>query len=384
LDLGPVMPLDPSTELDPLVSRPRRTPPGLMMAGLALACALGGGLGLWARPSGEDVGSRAHADRQAPPRPEPPRQIEIRVDHPPRPAKPFAAQPAPQATGSATANAAPPDLDSPSDLIAPRPAPQGLVRVHAVEPERLSRARDAQVLQALDDSRRRAKALAAAHEAEAKAARAAEEARKAQKARAAREAKEARAEAQAAAARKARREQARLAEAAQFKSRVKSRAAHERRVAEREAAEQPAERKAAAAREAKLADARQAARALTERRRLAEQVRRAPKPAATKASATTTAQAKTARSGLKCASPDPGAALTCSDPSLTAAERQLVRAYRQAEAAGVPSDKLERQQKRWLAARANAALKAPWAVHDIYLARIAELQDQTRQASRGE
>ena len=90
---------------------------------------------------------------------------------------------------------------------------------------------------------------------------------------------------------------------------------------------------------------------------------------------------RTASLTSRCASRDPGAALACADPALSAAERQLNRAYREAEAAGVPEDKLERQQQRWLAARATAARQTPWAVHDIYLARIAELQDQTRQAT---
>lgn len=91
-----------------------------------------------------------------------------------------------------------------------------------------------------------------------------------------------------------------------------------------------------------------------------------------------------AQTAPRCASSDPGAALTCADPSLGAADRQLSRAYRQAQAAGVSAERLERQQQRWLTARANAARQAPWAVHDIYLARIAELQDQTREASHGD
>ena len=92
----------------------------------------------------------------------------------------------------------------------------------------------------------------------------------------------------------------------------------------------------------------------------------------------------TASRPSRCASDDPGAALACADPSLGAAERQLTRAYRAAEAAGVPAATLRRQQQRWLAARAAAARDAPWAVHDVYVARIAELQDQTRQAALGD
>jgi hypothetical protein len=82
----------------------------------------------------------------------------------------------------------------------------------------------------------------------------------------------------------------------------------------------------------------------------------------------------------RCASPDPGEALACGDPALGAAQRRLTRAYAEAEAAGVPSATLEQQQTRWRAARAAAAREAPWAVREVYQARIAELQDLTRSA----
>jgi uncharacterized protein YecT (DUF1311 family) len=85
----------------------------------------------------------------------------------------------------------------------------------------------------------------------------------------------------------------------------------------------------------------------------------------------------------RCALADPGAALVCADPSLGAADRQLSRAYRQARAAGVSDDRLQRQQQRWLAARSAAAREAPWAVHDVYLARIAELNGMAREAHDG-
>ncbi|HEX3699393.1 MAG TPA: hypothetical protein VHV27_01840 [Phenylobacterium sp.] len=82
----------------------------------------------------------------------------------------------------------------------------------------------------------------------------------------------------------------------------------------------------------------------------------------------------------RCASPDPGEALVCGDPSLGAAQRRLNRAYHDAETAGVPAATLEQQQQRWLSARAAAAREAPWAVREVYQARIAELQDMTRTA----
>ncbi|MGZ5986728.1 MAG: hypothetical protein ACXWK7_17520 [Caulobacteraceae bacterium] len=86
------------------------------------------------------------------------------------------------------------------------------------------------------------------------------------------------------------------------------------------------------------------------------------------------------RVSTHCASRDPGEALVCADPNLGAAERQLSRAYQGARAAGVPDAELRQQQQRWLAARSAAAREAPWAVRDVYLARIAELNGQAREA----
>lgn len=82
----------------------------------------------------------------------------------------------------------------------------------------------------------------------------------------------------------------------------------------------------------------------------------------------------------RCASPDPGEALVCADPSLGAADRQMTRAYQGARAAGVSDAQLQHQQQRWLAARSAAAREAPWAVHDVYLARIAELNGLAKEA----
>jgi uncharacterized protein len=84
-----------------------------------------------------------------------------------------------------------------------------------------------------------------------------------------------------------------------------------------------------------------------------------------------------------CARSDPGEALVCADPSLGAADRQLSRAYQFARAAGVPDAQLRSQQQRWLAARSAAAREAPWAVRDVYMARIAELNDQAKDARDG-
>jgi colicin import membrane protein len=361
------MPFDPSQDpLDPLVSQPRRAPAALMVAGVVGACTLGGVLGLWARPSHDDVKLVSQRSVGAPaPGALRPRQIEIRVDHPPAPVPPAPAEAAAPAAEppQAGATAAPQ-----TDLLAPKPEATGLVKVHAVAPERLVAPDEAEIRAARAAAERREKA-------EAQASAAAE--RKAEAARAAREAqaREARAEARAAEARKARKEAARLAEAAEAKARAQAerrmaehrlaeRKAAERRLAERKAAEQLAAKRAAEQRQARLEAARLEAARL-------EAARKAQKLAAQKA-------ADQKRRALAAAAPPKA------DQALVAAERQLSRAYRQAEAAGVPSEVLERQQRRWLAARANAARKAPWAVRDIYLARIAELQDLTRQAARGE
>jgi len=84
-----------------------------------------------------------------------------------------------------------------------------------------------------------------------------------------------------------------------------------------------------------------------------------------------------------CASHDPGAALVCADPGLSAADRQMARAYQGARAAGVPDAQLQVGQQRWLAARSAAAREAPWAVRDVYMARIAELNGQAKEAQGG-
>lgn len=82
----------------------------------------------------------------------------------------------------------------------------------------------------------------------------------------------------------------------------------------------------------------------------------------------------------RCAAADPGEALVCADRRLAARDRQLQQAYRDAEAAGVPASALRRQQTRWVQARAAAAREAPWAVEDVYVARISELHDLSRDA----
>ena len=67
--------------------------------------------------------------------------------------------------------------------------------------------------------------------------------------------------------------------------------------------------------------------------------------------------------------------VVCADPALAEADLRLASAYAQALAAGVPSWRLERQQRRWLRAREDAAQAAPDAVAEVYAVRIAELEN---------
>ena len=376
------MPFESPQDLaaDPLVSRPHRIPTPLMLAGVAGACVLGAGLGLWARPSGLER-ALAHHPHAALPQPHlalQPRQIEIRVDGAQRtPA--LAAHPVAVTPPTAVARPAPAPATPPAELLAPKPAPEGLMRVHAVEPQRLAEAPRA--LPRLPSTSDLAAQAAAERRAQAAAQRRATAARKAEAAARA-EREEARAEARAEAARKARLEAARLEKAkvaaaaeARARRQAELRIAAKKAAAEKYAAAQAEKTRLAEAKADRAAAARAAAIRLADSQRKTE-----AKAALLRASA----PVRTASARPRCASADPGAALACADPALGAADRQLSRAYRQAQAAGVPSERLERQQQRWLAARANAARQAPWAVHDIYLARIAELQDQTRAASQGD
>lgn len=73
--------------------------------------------------------------------------------------------------------------------------------------------------------------------------------------------------------------------------------------------------------------------------------------------------------------------LVCADPRLAAADRRMSAAYRHALQAGASPDRLRRQQGRWLAARAQAADEAPWALTQVYAVRIAELNDEAAQAA---
>ena len=355
---------------------PRRSNRFMLVAGLAGACALGVGAGLWARPADIERDPTLAAAKP----PEPPKRtgrLQIVLDDSPAPiGQPIEVLPG--AAGVQPAAAAPVfQAPEPEPVeMAPRRPATGLVKVQAVSapmeiaPPPLPRV----------DPRKAAEAQARREAAAEQARVASLKAEKAEKARleSARLEKVRLQKAKADKAAKA--EKLRIAKAEKTE-----RAAESRRLAERAAAAkaekiQLAKAAKREAEEARLAEAKRA-NAL---RRLAHAVAKVVphrKAEPVELAEAKPPKAKKAAAGKrKCVSPDPGAAIVCADPALASADRQLSRAYRDAEAAGVDAATLERQQQRWLVARSAAAREAPWAVHDVYLARIAELNDLARDA----
>ena len=317
-----------------LFERPDQAPrelPGpsrLMWAGVSAACVLGVGLGFWARPGepGEPASSAPHAK---PNMPHP--VLQIVVDNTPapigQPLEVLSSEPAAPAVASAQAPL--PSSQPLPEIVAPRRAGSGLVRVDAPlapDPTRPVRAA----------SRPKPKAkviVVVAPKPERKHVRT-----------------------KAAEVRVAKAERAQAIKLAQV-------------------------RKAETAHPAKLAkaEARQAKKTLKVAVKVATAKSETKKVAAKPAIARGAGPMRVARADV-CVSTDPGEAMVCGDHRLGARDRQLQAAYRTAEAAGVPASALRRQQTRWLQARAAAAREAPWAVEDVYVARISELKDQTRDA----
>jgi hypothetical protein len=468
--------LPPAAELRAPPPPPRRRGRGVLFAGVAGACVLGAGLGLWARPGMSE--RQLALSPPTPPAPTGPvRMLQVVVDNRPAPlgapmqvlpatdAKPASAMPPPVFT----APVRPPEAFV-RPPVAPAPAP---VQVASAEPPprpfaaaklapmiaaamaapkmlitRLEAPKPPPILLAKADPLHRADAdHAAARAAARKAAREEAAAEKAEAAKAAREAaaetrladlkaaqakaaevkatqvKAARIElAKAEAAKTAKAD--RLAKLAQAQSLARSQAKAEAiRLAKAEAKGR-AEARTEALAEAKSEAQKQirlASLVRTLKRVIPHDARPQPAPVRTakldrkhskpgqrheavieRASLKNHKAAHIAEppirahaapvvppprpSGLmkvsapRCAQHDPGEALVCADPNLGAADRQLTRAYQGARAAGVPDAQLLRQQQRWLAARTAAAREAPWAVHDVYMARIAELNGQAREA----
>jgi hypothetical protein len=342
---------DPSSDDFPqtVPVRSRRGGKALLMLGVAGACALGVGAGLWARPAPEDQNPSLKPAPEPPQAALPTRTLQIIVDDTPAPFGP----PIEVLPGTPQVAAPPPPAFVPADPEPMAPLrPPALVRVQAVEPI-------AEEAEAAPPPRPQPRKVAKAQKPAAKAE-------------------------------TAKPEKPRLAKTAHAPAKPKAPPVRKK------VAAKPARPKAKVV----VAEAKAPAKAHSPISRIMAKLAPRPHPPAkvrvaqekpARAKKKARAPARPLRSGpvtvasakSRCISPDPGAAIVCADPALSAADRRLLVAYREAEAAGVSPAQLKRQQARWLQARSAAAREAPWAVHDVYLARIAELNDQTRDARGG-
>lgn len=404
----------------------------VLLAGVVGACALGVGAGLWARPAPDE---RRMTPVQARPAatPKPAGRLEIVVDDSPAPiGAPIEVLPA--LDGQAPAGpllAAPQPPATEATPLAPVRPPAGLVRVQAVEPIELEpeplpppkpivkaapkpeKKAEKKPVAAKKPARSEPAAKPKTPAADRKVAKAEPDSKKpqkrAQKPAKVRDAKLAKAEttkpAKATEARTSGKLGKALAKVTPKKVQDAAKTSKTKLAESRKARAEKARLERAKVEKAKVEKARvekarlekarlektrlekarvQKAKAAKARSERAKVVKAAtPKPAppvARPAAPKPTRDNPIRKASNRCASADPGEAIVCADPSLGAADRQLARAYRQAEAAGVSAGQLARQQQRWLAARAQAAREAPWAVRDVYEARIAELNDMTRGA----
>lgn len=368
---------------------PRASNRLMLFAGVAGACALGVGAGLWARPADTERDPRAMQAAKAAEPEKPAGRLEIVVDDTPAPiGRPIEVLPSAGGEPARPAFALPPPSAEPEPAAPSRP-PEGLVRVQSVAAP--APQVDAAALR--QQSERLAERAARAEEARLAKA-------KAEKAEKLRDEK---ARLEEVKAEKAHAEKVRLEKVKLQRARLDKaeRAKIERQARAEAKAEMAAEQKAAKAKQVRLAQAKAKAEAaeLAEAKRsalakLAHALSRAvhhdksvqvaakkAKPAPVRGEGPL--RLASYKHGGHCVNADPGAAIVCADPALGAADKRLTRAYQEAEAAGVSPAQLKRQQDRWLAARSAAAREAPWAVHDVYLARIAELNDQARDARGG-
>ncbi|WP_293678739.1 hypothetical protein [uncultured Phenylobacterium sp.] len=384
---------------------PGSRPPGpgrLVVTGVVGACVLGVALGIWARPTAPGEADARPAAAKTTPRP----ALQIVVDDTPAPIGAPLEVLSAELLGNEPARIAPPPAPVAPLIALPRPA-SGLMKVDAVvaaapiaapavhetpkpqvkpkvAPPKPPKPVVAKASKPEPDPAKAKAKLAAAKAAKArevakleKAAKLAE-ARKAEKAKAVKLAK----------AEAARAKSVKTAQAEKAAKAAKLAKAEKTAKAQKLARIEKAKVEAKAKRPAKLTKA------------VKVEPRRAVRPKATKVAAVKPAPAarpapkpakkakpvprgegpmRVARADT-CASSDPGEAVVCADRRLSARDRQLQQAYRSAEAAGVPASALRSQQNRWLAARAAAAREAPWAVEDVYVARISELRDLTRDA----
>lgn len=349
--------MSPSSSPEDPPLKPLRPGRGFMLTGVAAAALMGVGLGLWARP--------AMSERQmalplvAAARPAETRKLQIVLDDTPAPlGPPIELLPA----SSGPPRSAPPA----PELLAPvRPA-AGLVRVRSLEPEPVEAA-------PRPEPKPSPRKLAAPPPAKVKAVAAPKtKPPKLEKAKALQKAKVKPAASKIVkAAAKPARTAVRLAKAdrPQKPARI-----------EKAAVKRPAKPNAAAQR---IVQHKAAAPPKAQKVKLETRTPKAARPALRVAQ-----QARPAKAAPpKAIKPAKGAgplrlakAQPRPDTAIRDADRQMSRAYSSARAAGVPDWQLRKQQARWEAARASAAREAPWAVHDVYLARIAELHDLTKDA----
>jgi len=394
--------LDFSDDLPPDLPAPKRPGPGrLVAAGAVSALVLGVGMGLWARPAPP---APAHPASMAPedaPRP----ALQIVMDDGPAPLGPLLEVLPGEAAPFHDAGPSPPEI------VAPRRATAGLMKVDAivaeeppllvpavkVEPKpKAPKAQKARaepkpkpeklkVVEAKPKKVEKTKIRTAkAEKPKVDKAKAAKDAKlaKVEKARAEKLAKAERAKAVKLAQVETRKAEARKAKAAKAKAETRRLA-----ILAKAVKATPKKLKAEASKKkVQLAQAKPAKKPVAKKPKVEKAstkavIAKAPvrKPPPRKVVPVGDGPMRVARNDA-CASPDPGQAVVCADRRLGARDRQLQQAYRNAEAAGVPTSSLQRQQARWLQARAAAAREAPWAVEDVYEARISELNDLTRDA----
>lgn len=367
---------------EPLVSepwRPRWTPKTVVGAGIASACVMGLVIGLWARPAMSE--RKAIAPMLSPIRPAPPPlpdpKLEVIVDETrplPPPGAPMEVLPAFIAAETPTPipppePAAPPMVVAEAEPITepavePRPAPKPAPAKPAAKPKapakvQLAKAAPPKPAKARPKPPAKVElARKAAPKREARPVRlAARDAARAGKPAAARERVK-----PAAVARRADRKAMTLA----------------RRGEKKRAAARGRDKPTALAKRSEKPTARVKLAARTDVRKLA--VAAGTKPA--KAAPVKLAAARSPRVVEKArykAAPAP----VRREPEYVFDDRRVNAAYARAAAAGVSTEALRRQQARWKAARDAAAREAPWAVPEVYEARIAELEDQEAMARDG-
>ncbi|MDB5424325.1 MAG: hypothetical protein JWQ29_1741 [Phenylobacterium sp.] len=357
-------------------------PPGrrLLFAGVAAAALMGVGLGLWARPAMSERQLAAPVAVESPPAPG--RTLQIVVEDTPAPlGAPIEVLPASAERGMA----APPPERQQMEPVAPVRPPAGLVRVQTVEAE------------PAEPAPRRATAKAAPRA----VARIAEKPKPAVKVRPMLQVKAPAAKVRPAHIEKVKAvekaglkpQKAKIAKAAAKPARLSG---DKLRLARLDRREKPARvEKVEAHRPSRLSGLVHAiARAAPHKAEPAPKLqkvqveRKKPKAAARPPVQKVAVKARPAKAApVQAIRPARGAGplrlakyTHRPDSTISDADRQMSRAYSTARAAGVPDWQLRRQQQRWEAARASAAREAPWAVHDVYLARIAELHDLTRDA----